>query len=497
MTFGQKIQSYRKDKHLSQDALASMLYVTRQSVSQWENDKTMPSVDLLIKLSEIFDVSVDRLLGKDEVAEIAEPIASATVLKDKRQIRRALSNELISSPVILIAIAVGIMIDVITNFSIYPTAFEGINYHFDYTNYLVLLICQIFLVLIATGLLIFREAIIRKTQKFYRGNSGSTKIDFFEDYFSIETCQNMPLSFYYNQLKRVFETEHYIIICMDNGQRICINKSQISGGQEKIANLLSNCKKYRRKFILRGKAKNISDSGRKAIVIISNILFVFAIFAVEIMPIIKAILLTNYKLSDIAGWILVLAPYAVCAAALVFGLVLTIKKIKALRVMIAGAVTLLLLLLLTTFRMPVYNFNMYRLMPEEFVKTMESHGLTVTDTSYGRTERMLWDCYTATPEDKSFEIQYFNFIDDSSSDGFIYAAEFFRNCKINTKLFARDIKHDNFLELNYNSMYTAETDETYCYISLNKYTVIYIMTDIENKDKITEVFEDYQMEMPY
>ena len=53
MTFGKKLQSLRKEKGLSQDVLANQLYVTRQSVSQWENDRTMPSVDLLIKISGI------------------------------------------------------------------------------------------------------------------------------------------------------------------------------------------------------------------------------------------------------------------------------------------------------------------------------------------------------------------------------------------------------------------------------------------------------------
>ena len=52
MTFGKKLQSLRKEKGLSQDVLANQLYVTRQSVSQWENDRTMPSVDLLIKISD-------------------------------------------------------------------------------------------------------------------------------------------------------------------------------------------------------------------------------------------------------------------------------------------------------------------------------------------------------------------------------------------------------------------------------------------------------------
>ncbi|MEE3475339.1 MAG: helix-turn-helix transcriptional regulator, partial [Ruminococcus sp.] len=41
MNFGQNLQQHRKDKGLSQEALANQLFVTRQSVSQWENDRTM------------------------------------------------------------------------------------------------------------------------------------------------------------------------------------------------------------------------------------------------------------------------------------------------------------------------------------------------------------------------------------------------------------------------------------------------------------------------
>ena len=52
MSFGKRLQGYRKEKGLSQEALANQLYVTRQSISQWENDKTMPSVDLLLKIRE-------------------------------------------------------------------------------------------------------------------------------------------------------------------------------------------------------------------------------------------------------------------------------------------------------------------------------------------------------------------------------------------------------------------------------------------------------------
>ena len=106
MTFGQNLQENRKRLKLSQEALANQLYVTRQSVSQWENDRTMPSVDLLLKLSEIFDTSVDALLGKPETESIPQPAAQADILRDRRKIRDAMRYYLATTTVVLFSLAV-------------------------------------------------------------------------------------------------------------------------------------------------------------------------------------------------------------------------------------------------------------------------------------------------------------------------------------------------------------------------------------------------------
>jgi len=60
-----KIQQLRKEKGISQEALAEMLGVSRQAVSKWESGQTFPETDKLIALSDIFGVTLDSLL-KDE-----------------------------------------------------------------------------------------------------------------------------------------------------------------------------------------------------------------------------------------------------------------------------------------------------------------------------------------------------------------------------------------------------------------------------------------------
>lgn len=47
---------------MTQAQLADKVHVTRQAVSRWENDETIPGADLLVKLSEVFGVSIDALL---------------------------------------------------------------------------------------------------------------------------------------------------------------------------------------------------------------------------------------------------------------------------------------------------------------------------------------------------------------------------------------------------------------------------------------------------
>ncbi len=62
MTLGQKIGTLRTSLKLSQEALSEKLSVSRQSVSKWESDKSKPELDIILKLSEIFSVTLEQLL---------------------------------------------------------------------------------------------------------------------------------------------------------------------------------------------------------------------------------------------------------------------------------------------------------------------------------------------------------------------------------------------------------------------------------------------------
>ncbi len=62
MTIGEQIQNLRIQKNLTQEQFAEMLEVSRQSISKWELGQSVPDVDKIIRISELFDVSTDVLL---------------------------------------------------------------------------------------------------------------------------------------------------------------------------------------------------------------------------------------------------------------------------------------------------------------------------------------------------------------------------------------------------------------------------------------------------
>ena len=66
MSLGERIYKLRTEKEMSQGDLADALEVSRQSISKWETNGSVPELDKLIKLSEIFGISLDELVtGKE------------------------------------------------------------------------------------------------------------------------------------------------------------------------------------------------------------------------------------------------------------------------------------------------------------------------------------------------------------------------------------------------------------------------------------------------
>lgn len=68
MELARQLKVKREERGLSQDEVAKAIFVSRQTVSNWENDKTYPDVQSLLLLSKLFGVSIDELIKGDAVA---------------------------------------------------------------------------------------------------------------------------------------------------------------------------------------------------------------------------------------------------------------------------------------------------------------------------------------------------------------------------------------------------------------------------------------------
>lgn len=89
-----KIMLLRKQKGWSQEQLAEQLGISRQSVSKWESGASVPDLDKIIKLSQIFDVSTDYLLKEEiEMEEEPEKIKEPDVWHEEDCVRRVSSGE--------------------------------------------------------------------------------------------------------------------------------------------------------------------------------------------------------------------------------------------------------------------------------------------------------------------------------------------------------------------------------------------------------------------
>ena len=73
MSFDLRLKELRNERGLSQKALADLVFVSQQTVAKWEPATSTPNLELLIKLSELFNVPAGYLIGADEAEEALQP----------------------------------------------------------------------------------------------------------------------------------------------------------------------------------------------------------------------------------------------------------------------------------------------------------------------------------------------------------------------------------------------------------------------------------------
>src|SRR5690625_4928276 len=104
MNFGNKLKNEREKRDSSQDYLAEKIYVSRQSVSKWETNKNYHNIEVILNLSDLFNITIDELLRSDEGLK-------ENVLQDsKKTVNMSFNTQLLGGLGILVGIIIASLI---------------------------------------------------------------------------------------------------------------------------------------------------------------------------------------------------------------------------------------------------------------------------------------------------------------------------------------------------------------------------------------------------
>lgn len=122
--FSENLKTLRKQKGFSQEELASRLHVVRQTISKWEKNLSVPDADTLIRLAEILEVSVSKLLGSkietenengnvtNDVAKQLSRINEQLAIKNRRSRRIWKTIVIILATIFLLSVFIIIFLSV-------------------------------------------------------------------------------------------------------------------------------------------------------------------------------------------------------------------------------------------------------------------------------------------------------------------------------------------------------------------------------------------------
>ncbi len=282
MDLGNKILECRKKAGLSQEELGNKLNVTRQSVSLWENNQAQPSLENLIALSKIFNISISELCGENykmknefnnEIEEV-HPLFNASVCYTEQIYVNAyksfyLKHVIINCFAILLGvfILVGILVSEVSNgFAIIPV------------------LCII--IFVSYILRIFNN--IKKLSKDAVKLKPNLKVEysFYDDHFVMESKSDNSNSKYnkkYSEIKTKTQDSRYIYLTFD-GVFTVIDKKTCEGYNDKLIELFG--------------LKREDNSINKKIKILLLISFILSLISIYIALMVVAISVTSSPLPD-------------------------------------------------------------------------------------------------------------------------------------------------------------------------------------------------------
>lgn len=483
MTFGQKIINLREEKGFSQDNLATMLFVTTQSVIEWENNNSMPSADQLVKISRIFGISVDELLGNTQNNDYMRPIAKAEIVTDKKEIKKIFRFKFLNSISVFISAAILIVIMFFMSFCL---SISG-NTPAMSINNIIIMLFYIFAVLSPAIIL----SIVKYNTRAKAYNQPDGSLLFFNTFILIRHTDGTEYNIPYSAVKKVYELDCCLVMLLTNHRFVCIKKGNAEGYIDYVINIFRSHNTYRNCTVTRtGKKSKFTQSSLFTLKALVTGLTVIAIGSIYLSLIVWAFGKIAPNSSGYMNTILNYLPVLIPLSALIFGIVVFCKKVKSKRLIIASPIMIFFIMIYASLFSITPAIQISTMHTQDFETEMKSQEFLVNDITTTRTENYLEKCYVATNPTGDYEIYCFEF-DTSSSYGSISAVDFFNKTKNEYKTREHFYSSGEHREGSYRQYYIGQSFDKYYVAYLYDTTVIYTCTDIEYKEEIQTNLSNY------
>ncbi len=326
MNLSESIQFNRKKLNISQEELGKMLYVSRQTVSMWENGQTAPTIDNLVRLSEIFSVTVDDLL-KGEINlkdnEAKESYEFNFENDELKEIKNHLASPIFIRIIKIFAFTLIVLLFLLASDSPKETIFLGIG-----------------ALLIALASNLKALFIFKKSWKdsFDKIINSIYKYEIYEDKLELNILRDGDLiqnSFKYSDIENIRNLRNYYLIQISN-QLFILRKSDLA----------ENSIFYT--FLFKNPSKVLDETVSPKLKIASFILLVFSICSIFFAIILTGYLSEKNNLFVENTWLFfIMTPIPI--SSIIFGVVSKKKGYKFKKNTVVGIIMTILLCLYGSF----------------------------------------------------------------------------------------------------------------------------------------------------
>ncbi len=353
MTFGKRLQALRNSLGLSQEALAEKLNVSEADIVNFENEKTMPSVDVLIKMSGIFSISIDELLGNAPAEE--KPIAKFVTNNTKRFVKNAIKDEnyilnttLLVLDVIFIYLGIALVWFLNLNFDeVNNTAIPNFVFILFYGAMFGAIVCGLTAAYVTVKILQSRRAKKYLTLL----DSSTTEMQVFKYYIMLTYIKDGNTSYlkiFNNEIVKLTDSDEYLILYLANGKYFIVDKTNAEGFPDAIAQyMLINRRKIKKCRISEHTVCNYSKTYK--IKLTGIVLFILSLLSLHIGLMPEALIMKNINtFNDVAATVLsgiLLYFILIPLSSLIFGIHFKRKGFKVKKNIVAGIIMMCLIIL--------------------------------------------------------------------------------------------------------------------------------------------------------